>query len=493
MFLVCIVLVLLLATSGWASRTIYFVASGQTATFSAQHPLSFQVDLDPLEFLGLWTATIGGNYWSTMGGTLNATMVVNGYKLYSFSIKPNLEGRFVGLGMNNLHVGRNIITLTLQSGQATVSPFSLFMARRDSFVTELRPWSGRALHWYTGVSHVHSRFSDGLYSISTRASTAYQKGMAFMVSGDHSDQIGSSQKPPDLWGWISGDGASVGWEDYYRQCNNATNDGVFVVVPGTEISVRNGVGSNPSESHLLDIYYLSGEDPEIDWAHNTPGAIDHAVSWSNIQGCLTVAAHPYLVMPYSLRPHPWEYSDFRFDFRLARTVNGLRGFEMFGSYNTMQEEQGFATMLRAVGFGQSVFVSSSADLHLNQTSGWQKITGVCAENLTRKSLVEGFLFGRTWAAAKGGYLAAINTIPGYDQYHTGVPRFDLTVGFTSARTGRVNLEIYRNGRYAGMLYQTGVSSKLFRFVWTDTKAVGATSYVFRVPGYLVISPVYFNR
>ncbi|MEM2929129.1 MAG: hypothetical protein QXP60_09210 [Nitrososphaerota archaeon] len=158
--------------------------------------------------------------------------------------------------------------------------------------------------WYPGDGHMHTKYSDGLYSILQRRNQAYNSGLKWIIITDH--------------GWNK---LINNWSQYKTDCTNAQNQTPNITVcPGEEIATS-------ENSHYLSYMMDNISTPFRDLDYNKYWTI----YWILRSELLGFIAHPYST------PYPWEdWDDYYVTYNNSRK-NAPRGIELI-SYNYIIED-----------------------------------------------------------------------------------------------------------------------------------------------------------
>ena len=151
-------------------------------------------------------------------------------------------------------------------------------------------------YWSAGDGHVHSStWSDGWYSVASRASQAVANGHAWLIMTDHWAKI-----------WSVGGNGNANWATYCNDCMKQQSAYGIPVLPGVEIKASSG------KSHTLGYALAATTVPPREQyfsAVDLVGAVNAHTSGASY----AIAAHPYSLL------YPWE--DFGARFRAMELMS----------------------------------------------------------------------------------------------------------------------------------------------------------------------------
>jgi hypothetical protein len=198
------------------------------------------------------------------------------------------------------------LNITIQSLDGSISTIS--QTTNLFYLTSLPSQVG----WYPGDGHIHSTWSDGLWSLGTDVSTANYRGLKWTIITDHAGDTAHSPSQPRL--------ESAEWTSYGNECTSAQTTYGITVCPGEELATQEG----PGGSHLLS---YKNSTYAASYPSNPPGNPKQGlINNSNSAGGFGIIAHPY---NSSFNWSDWYYGPY----------TGFRGIELISCGSVVNTTQ----------------------------------------------------------------------------------------------------------------------------------------------------------
>lgn len=346
--------------------------------------------------------------------------------------------------------------------------------------------------WVTGIIHLHTTFSDGMFTVAERAKQVQDLGGDFMIVTDHYEQIDKSIKAPGLYyKWLRKPSElEIGFRDYLESCRSETKDNRFVAIAGAEVSTPwHLTDKTVCYAHTLCLGNVQ-KTVKLNSAQGKEGKQAEVITAVNGLG-LSVAAHPNLTSLESISFKPWEGIHFRYDQRDKEKYAGLNGVEIGNTVSSDQDDDDMAFFMKLMKAHHPAFPTGGCDSH-----GWgdkedgkrmRRATGVYIEKLTENGLLKAMEEGHVWASIENIRITDCDPVPGFTMQFVESADFSFTL--TGLPT-KVRCQMYRDGQPIPESIQV-VSSELPTYNWTDTNCPNEeTWYNFRVlPNYLITAPI----
>ncbi|MFH1213958.1 MAG: hypothetical protein V1681_07700, partial [Candidatus Neomarinimicrobiota bacterium] len=219
-------------------------------------------------------------------------------------------------------------TMTIRNDNyATLShaPFSVFV---DSEPLPAKPG------WLWGDLHCHSQWTSDQVEFGLPPAAlpplASAMGLAFCSLVEHSYDLDDR---PDSW--TQADPQVEKWSDYLamvQSINASRND--FVIIPGEEVSVDNGLGRNVHLAVLNNPEYFPGSGDGLENSIGFPCELSYLRVLENVSGrALVYAAHPFarapIVQRLLTRRGTWNRHDNSHRLNGWQILNGQPGADFF--------------------------------------------------------------------------------------------------------------------------------------------------------------------